>query len=679
MEKEKSTNTLEQDIKPNVVADKVYSRGKTDYYLFHDLNNASNVFLSIDTLRLIKERTDKYVICADALALSKSDLKRYNIKFYRLPCDWEKIPKTIRERINAISPRFEQDWIESTQFTREYQEKFEEWLKTQPEENGKENLMEETKKQLELNGVDNWDRPVYQDESGQLWKDVNLGRGEPDLHSAVNNDFYGEPDMPIKGEFEIINTQPKKSNTLQEARQGLNEEVENTLQFFIDSDMENHGALSPDTLETIKVQGYEYNGVNLVQITEQPETPKSIYYPINEETARQAKQANSFYDYKQGSATAGYQASVDKAVEIAEKQKKHVDPQYHDKIDRFVDTYARKLAANINHRNAIDCRVPSIMISGGSNFPVRKKEKQNAARDTNMREWSDIQGLLDKIKSVGMGGISADDPNAINRLQEKLESLQDSQETMKAVNAYYRKHKTLDGCPHLSEKNLATLKADMSRNWLGRASPKPFESYALSNNSANIRNVKERIEQLKSKEKIEFTGWQFDGGNVKVNKQDNRLQVFFDEKPDVDTRTELKKNGFKWSPNAGAWQRQLTDNAFWGANYVKAIQPLTGEKPTDLYRAARAEAKQEQPAEPAHQPEQAAAPTLAELDKAVNNGEQISLLDLSNAIKKEGLSENLKPKSINARIEADRIAKKTAPEESAPTKKKAKSKSEIDL
>ena len=78
------------------------------------------------------------------------------------------------------------------------------------------------------------------------------------------------------------------------------------------------------------------------------------------------------------------------------------------------------------------------MIAGGSNFPVRKKEKQNAARDSNMQEWQYIQGLLDKIRSTGMGGIRQDDPQAIPKLQKKLAGLEKAQETMKAVNAYYR-------------------------------------------------------------------------------------------------------------------------------------------------------------------------------------------------------------------------------------------------
>ena len=97
---------------------------------------------------------------------------------------------------------------------------------------------------------------------------------------------------------------------------------------------------------------------------------------------------------------------VDKAAAIAEQQKSRVDPMYHEKIDHLLDTYARKLAENMNQGFAIDARVPSVLIAGPSNFPVGKKEKQNRARDSNMEEWRHIQGLLDKIRSTGMGGIS---------------------------------------------------------------------------------------------------------------------------------------------------------------------------------------------------------------------------------------------------------------------------------
>ena len=75
-----------------------------------------------------------------------------------------------------------------------------------------------------------------------------------------------------------------------------------------------------------------------------------------------------------------------------------------------------------------------------------------------MEEYREIQGLLVKICSTGMGGISADALNAVSKLESKLAKLEQAQETMKAVNAYYRKNKTLDGCPHLSTEQIETLK-----------------------------------------------------------------------------------------------------------------------------------------------------------------------------------------------------------------------------
>ncbi|HGL3124383.1 TPA: YodL domain-containing protein [Enterococcus faecium] len=308
------------------------------------------------------------------------------------------------------------------------------------------------------------------------------------------------------------------------------------------------------------------------------------YYPINEGAARRAKEAMSFSDYRPGSATGHY---VDQAVEIAERQKKRVEPEYHEKIDSLLDTYARKLAENMNKGYEITARVPSVLIAGPSNFPVRAKEKQNAASDRNMEEFQYIQGLLDKIRSTGMGGISADDPQAVSKLEKKLEKLEASQELMKAVNAYYRKHGTLDGCPHLTERGIENLKADMASGW--HYEKKPFQSWQLSNNNAEIRRLKGRIEELTRQKEAAYVGWEFDGGTVEINRVANRLQIFFEGKPDAAVRDELKSNGFRWSPKAGAWQRQLNDTTIRVADRIKCIQPLSGEKPSALQLAARRE------------------------------------------------------------------------------------------
>ena len=321
---------------------------------------------------------------------------------------------------------------------------------------------------------------------------------------------------------------------------------------------------------------------------ETPEQPakepaaSDYYYSINEGAARRAKEMNSFSDYQPGSATAKYRHYVDKAFALAQEQKKRVDPMYHEKIDSLLDTYARKLAVNMNHGYEIDARVPSILIAGGSNFPVRQKEKQNAARDSNMQEWQYIQGLLDKIRSTGMGGIRQDDPQAIPKLQKKLDGLEKAQETMKAVNAYYRKHGTLDGCPHLSPENIENLKADMASGW--HYEKKPFQSWELSNNNAEIRHIRQRIESLTRASEVAYVGWEFDGGHVEANRDQGRLQVFFDGKPEADARQQLKENGFRWAPSVGAWQRLLNDNAYRASDRIACIQPLSGIKPTELQR-----------------------------------------------------------------------------------------------
>lgn len=187
-----------------------------------------------------------------------------------------------------------------------------------------------------------------------------------------------------------------------------------------------------------------------------------------------------------------------------------------------------------------------------------------------------------KIRSTGMGGISADDPAAIEKLQKKLDGLERSQLIMKEVNAYYRKHGKLDGCALLSPDQIEKLKASMAASW--RSDPRPFESYQLTNNNAEIRRVKARIEQLSKQAQREFSGWEFDGGRVEMNREDNRLQVFFDGKPDADTRAELKSSGFRWAPSVGAWQRQLTDNAIRAADRLECIKPLSGEKPSQLQK-----------------------------------------------------------------------------------------------
>lgn len=288
--------------------------------------------------------------------------------------------------------------------------------------------------------------------------------------------------------------------------------------------------------------------------------------PIREDLARRAHDMMSYSDYREGSATAEYNTLCDRAEALAEEQKRKVDSMYHDKIDALVSSYKRRMADNINRRNEIGTRCPSVLVAGPANFPVKKKLKQNAASDKNMEEYNEIQGILDRIRSTGTGGITTDDPNAREKIEKKIEALEALQNTMKSVNAYYRKHGTLDGCPDITPDQALTLAAGMERDW--RSDPKPFEAYQLSNNNAEIHRLRARLAELDKLSANTETGWTFDGGTVEICREDNRVRIRHDSKPDPDTIAELKSHGFKWARSVGAWQRQLTENAINAARRI---------------------------------------------------------------------------------------------------------------
>lgn len=284
------------------------------------------------------------------------------------------------------------------------------------------------------------------------------------------------------------------------------------------------------------------------------------YYEVSESLARTANNMNSMRDYKPGRATEEYRSYCDKVydivAEIAEKK-----PNLLEKAQRMADRYCRKLADYYNayYRNEASC--PSILISGVGNFPVKKKNKQNSRRESLMEEWNYLDDYARKIRNMVTMEmpILSNDENAIELLTDKLEKLEAAQELMKKVNAYYRKNKTLDGCEELTPEQIEKLKVDMSSNW--HYEDKPFATYELTNNNANIRNTRERLENLK---KVKEQGNQETENQffkVVENTDIMRLQLFFDGKPEPEVREVLKNNGFKWAPSQNAWQRQLTNNA----------------------------------------------------------------------------------------------------------------------
>jgi len=100
--------------------------------------------------------------------------------------------------------------------------------------------------------------------------------------------------------------------------------------------------------------------------------------------------------------------------------------------------------------------------------------------------------------------------------------------------------------------------------------------FYLTNNNANMRRVEDRIKELEIKDqKANTTGekeFLFDGYKVVYNYEADRIQVIHNTKPAPEIITECKRNGFKWSPRFGAWQRNLNANGIWAAERLLKIK-----------------------------------------------------------------------------------------------------------
>lgn len=285
------------------------------------------------------------------------------------------------------------------------------------------------------------------------------------------------------------------------------------------------------------------------------------YANISEAMAKAAKQAYSFFDYVEGSATASYKSEVDKCYEIAQIAAER-RPKEEERIQRLFDRYVVGLAANINASNKNTASCPSVMIAGGSNFPVNKKKKQNARDEKLYAEYQYISEIPEKIRAIGNNTtIYSDEDDAIEQLENKAEKYREFLENMKKKNAYWRKHGTMKGCEGITDERAEELDREIKSAFY----QVPFPPYELTSARQKIKAAEDRATELKklkaqAENPTEEKYPMVEGVEVVENAEAMRIQLIFDGKPDEDVRTLLKENGFRWSPSFGAWQRQLTAN-----------------------------------------------------------------------------------------------------------------------
>lgn len=156
--------------------------------------------------------------------------------------------------------------------------------------------------------------------------------------------------------------------------------------------------------------------------------------------------------------------------------------------------------------------------------------------------------------------ISSDNPDALDLLRSKVEKLEGFQENMKAANKIIKSKKMSDveKVAAMSEAGIPEKYAVilLEKDDYGRIG---FPSYKLTNNNANIRRLKERIQILEKR--FNSPEQELEIGDVKIvaSPDKNRVQIFFPDKPAEHVRKEMRKSGFIWAPTEMAWQKMFSN------------------------------------------------------------------------------------------------------------------------
>lgn len=240
------------------------------------------------------------------------------------------------------------------------------------------------------------------------------------------------------------------------------------------------------------------------------------------------------------------------------------------RVDKLRSEAARRSKRGWDDLHAIPFGQP-ILIGHHSEKRDRNYRRKACANIDKSVELNRAAGEAEaRAAAIGTGGVSSDDPDGIEKLTEQLNERKAKQEKMGTANKLVRK-KDKPGLIAMGYPERLVDKWLTEPSWGGKF--RAYEPYELSNNSANIRRIEDRIKLLGQNAERETREEDYQGVVKMIeNAEANRLQLIFPGKPSAEVRTKLKKSGFRWSPSEGAWQRHLNNSAiYWAKELIKEI------------------------------------------------------------------------------------------------------------
>lgn len=227
-------------------------------------------------------------------------------------------------------------------------------------------------------------------------------------------------------------------------------------------------------------------------------------------------------------------------------------------------------------------RIMSTMITGPARFPTRRNEKMNNYYENAVSEFRAWREKVLKAIARRVEDAKPEEQKADEEWTRLKRSIYSSASTIKGINdgtergynkalfvsSIYGKVETYAkrGDVTIVEKAIAYVRE------LNKQSSIITERHKFFKLAEMAKAVCEAQEVRSNKEDTEIL---FDGGRVIRNYSEDRAQIVFDTKPQPDVISNLKHNGFRWSPRFSAWQRQLTNNAYYA---VTRVIPVTIEQ-----------------------------------------------------------------------------------------------------
>lgn len=226
----------------------------------------------------------------------------------------------------------------------------------------------------------------------------------------------------------------------------------------------------------------------------------------------------------------------------------------------YAEGYTKRFTAWLRTRG----RCMSTMIAGPARFPVRRQEKINRVERKRSDELIEYTRWARAriFKRIDRATRQADPYAAV---RAEIEQMQNTLEAMKACNAIIRKKK-LSEAEKIAEVQAlgfseATARKVVTRpDFAGRLGFPGFELTSLRG-KIERRQATLRTYETAASAPVTETAPIVAGVEVVEDVADDRLRLIFPDKPSEETRSKLKRAGFRWSPYNGAWQRQLTANA----------------------------------------------------------------------------------------------------------------------